>query len=96
MGIYYAVADYSTREVIRPPGSWSEKWPGIIFPGHPLSVMMLLANERGHDFVLINDMTHEKAYHGFKNVTEMWYRELLEIFPEYGLAPDDGPAQLPP
>lgn len=82
MGIYYFAVDYSQKKQMRAPRSYSDKSPGIFYPGHPLPCMVVMKNMQGWDFTIVNDVsTHEE--HEFEDITEQVFKELKEYFPEY-------------
>lgn len=80
MGIYYFAVDYSRKEQMWAPKSFSNKC--IYHPEHPLPQMIAMKNCQGYNFEIVNDVsTYEE--HGFKHVTDDVYRELKEKFPNF-------------
>ena len=80
MGIYYFAVDYSTKEQMWAPGSFSNKC--IFHPHHPLPAIIAMKNCQGGSFEIINDMSSYEE-HGFKNVTIEVYEEFKEKFPDF-------------
>lgn len=80
MGIYYFAVDYSAKEQMWSPDSFSDKC--IYHPNHPLPAMIAMKNCHGSNFEVVNDVsTYEE--HEFKDVTETVYQELKDKFPEF-------------
>lgn len=80
MGIYYFAVDYSRKEQMWAPKSFSDKY--IYWSTHPLPQMIAMKNCQGCNFEIVNDVsTYEE--HGFKDVTNEVYQELKEKFPEF-------------
>lgn len=80
MGIYYFAVDYSKKEKIWAPKSFSDKC--IYHPHHPLLQMIAMKNCHGYNFEIVNDVeTYEE--HEFKDVTDEVYRELKDKFPNF-------------
>ena len=78
MGIYYFAVDYSRKEQMWSPKSFSDKC--IYHPHHPLPQMIAMKNCQGYNFEIVNDI-FSREEHGFKDVTEVVYKELKEEFP---------------
>ena len=80
MGIYYFAVDYSSKEQMWSPKSFSDKC--IYHPCHPLPQMIAMKNCYGSNFVIVNDMSTDLE-HEFKDVTDEVYLELKEKFPDF-------------
>lgn len=80
MGIYYFAVDYSKKEQMWAPKSFSDKC--IYHPYHPLPQMIAMKNCHGYNFEVVNDVaTYEE--HEFKDVTEKVYQELKDRFTDF-------------
>lgn len=80
MGIYYFAVDYSRKEQMWAPKSFSDKC--IYHPEHPLPQMLAMKNCHGGNFEIVNDMTTYEE-HEFKDITEETYQELKSKFPNF-------------
>jgi len=88
MGIYYRAIDLSNKEYIDPPGSFADKFPGIIHPSNPFSHMILMANVLGSSFDIYYDdcSTYESSCESdFKDMTDNYLKQYQEYFPDYDI-----------
>lgn len=80
MGIYYSAVDFENKKLIEPPGTFANKFPGIIHPNNPFPGMIVLMNRRGYKFELVEEFYEE----GYEDITETVYAEYLSILETYG------------
>jgi hypothetical protein len=84
MGIYYQAMDHINKEIIKPPGAFSIKFPGIFYPTNPFPNIVIMANALGSNFEIVND-GYENIYYdeGYKDRTDYYFNLLKEYYPEY-------------
>ncbi len=80
MGIYYFAVDYSLKQQIWSPLSFSYKC--IYHPEHPLPQMIAMKNCQGYNFKIITD-TDAYSECEFKDITDEVYAELKCTFPDF-------------
>jgi hypothetical protein len=84
MGIYYQAMDHNKKEIIEPPEDFSIKFPGIIHPHNPFSMMVVMANALGSNFEIVNDCDENTYYaNGYKYMTDHYFEMLCKYFPDY-------------
>jgi hypothetical protein len=61
MGIYYFAVDYEEKIQMWSPSSYSDKKPGVFYPGHPLPCMIVMKNIQGYNFKIIDDCSSNES-----------------------------------
>lgn len=83
MGIYYYAADTKEMKIIRPPGSYANKSPGIFHPNNPFPGMVCMMNVYGYNYEIFNDCGWGPGdEEGYQEITEEVYQKYLETFKE--------------
>ncbi len=83
MGIYYFAVDYTAKEQMWAPKSFSDKC--IYHPRHPLPQMISMKNCQGCNFEIVNDVS-TSVEHEFLDITDAVYQELKDTFRDFDWA----------
>ena len=85
MAVYYAAVDKESKKIIHPQDGETNKWPRVLSRGNRFAGVVALANQQGHDFRVISDVSWGAAgdYEDpeLEDVSQEWYdlhKELMD------------------